>query len=300
MLLHDHLPRILDADTLTFLLGELAKRAFGAFLYKPLLDLHSGQYVANLPHEFAIAYRFGHSQLKPRYQLRDGGAFYELFDNSQAQQKLGTTTDLRGSQLLPEEHVIDWNFFADVKKSPGNRIDGKVTSKVFDLPESAIPDSIKFVGNLVQRNLIRSSQVGVCAGEDLAAAYEAHDKASGVTPLRVKPLHHAIIEPNKETWPLYMQDSNGFPTDKFRTPLWYYILREAQHYETKTVSKLGPLGSRLIGEVILGAIRWQDNNVFTAVDKGWTSKMLEKLGRPGTEVNFLDLAAYAGPQPTAC
>ena len=86
------------------------------------------------------------------------------------------TTDLRGSQVLPEEHLIDWNFFGS-EKFRGNRIDGKVTSKVFDLPESAIPDDIKFIGNLVHRNLIRSSQVGLCAGEDLAAAYEAHDRA---------------------------------------------------------------------------------------------------------------------------
>ena len=39
MLLHDHLPRILDADTLKFLLEEIGKSDFGAFFYKPLLDL---------------------------------------------------------------------------------------------------------------------------------------------------------------------------------------------------------------------------------------------------------------------
>ena len=299
VLLNDHLPRILDTDTLEFLLKELAKPQFGAFFYKPLLDLHSGELVANLPHEFAIAYRFGHSQLKPRYQFRDGGGIYDLFNNSQAQQKRGVTTDLRGSQMLPEDHLIDWNFFA-TEKFRGNRIDGKVTSKVFDLPESAIPDDIKFIGNLVHRNLIRSSQVGLCAGEDLAAAYEANDKLKVVTPIRVKPLDHAIIEPDKASWPLYMQDANGFQTKTFRTPLWYYILREAQHYGTPTQSKLGPLGSRLVGEVILGAIHWQENSVIKATSNGWTSKLLDKLGTPGTEVKFLDLATYAGPQPGTC
>lgn len=299
VLLSDHLPQILDNDTLSFLLEELAKPNFGAFFYKPLLDLQSGQLVANLPHEFAIAYRFGHSQLKPAYQFREAGEFFKLFDNSQAQQKRGVTTDLRGSQMLPEEHLIDWNFFAS-EKFRGNRIDGKVTSKLFDLPESAIPDDIKFIGNLVHRNLIRSSQVGLCAGEDLAAAYEAHDKAKGVSPIRVKPLDPKVIEPNKDSWLLYMQDAKGFPTGTFRTPLWYYILREAEHFGTDKVSKLGPLGSRLVGEVILGAIHWQDNSVLKVKKNGWTSKVLEKLGKPGTEVKFLDLAEYAGPQPIAC
>jgi hypothetical protein len=300
VLLHDHLPRILDTDTLQFLLGELDKENFGAFFYKPLLDLHTGTFVANLPHEFAIAYRFGHSQLKPRYQFREGGGVYELFDNSQAQKKGGVTTDLRGSQMLPEEHLIDWNFFA-TEEFRGNRIDGKVTSKVFDLPESAIPDDIKFIGNLVHRNLIRSSQVGLCCGEDLARAYEAYDKSKGVSPLRVRPLGKEIIEPEKASWPLYMQNEQGFPSDEFKTPLWYYILREAQHFETRKISKLGPLGSRLVGEVILGAIYWQENSVVKAKkDEKWTSKVLEKLGKPGTQVTFLDLADYVGPQPADC
>jgi hypothetical protein len=301
MLLHEHLPRILDSDTLTFLLAELAKPNFGAFLYKPLLDLHSGKYVSNLPHEFAIAYRFGHSQLKPRYQFRGGkdAKLYELFDNSQAQKKLGVTDDLRGSQVLPEEHLIDWNFFA-TKDFRGNRIDGKVTSKVFDLPESAIPDDIKFIGNLVHRNLIRSSQVGVCAGEDLAAAYIESDKANGVRPIRIQPVDPKVIEPNESKWPLFKQDANGFPTESFRTPLWYYILKEAEAHNTDKLSKLGPLGSRLIGEVLLGAIHWQDHSVITVKKNGWTSKMLEKLGKPGADVTFLDMAHYAGPQPTAC
>jgi hypothetical protein len=116
----------------------------------------------------------------------------------------------------------------------------------------------------------------------------------------VKPLDPKIIEPDQNSWPLFKQDADGFPTGTFRTPLWYYILREAEHYGTDKVSKLGPLGSRLVGEVILGAIHWQENSVLKAKKNGWTSKMLEKLGKPGSEVKFLDLAEYAGPQPIVC
>ena len=136
---------------------------------------------------------------------------------------------------MPKEHVIDWDFFATTQFR-GNRIDGKVTSAVFDLPESAIPDDIKFIRNLVHRNLIRSQQLGLCSGEDLAEAYG------------FAPLDHKFVEKEQANWPLYQQ--NPLPnTDGFRTPLWYYILREAQHTGTSTTSKLGPLGSRLVGEV---------------------------------------------------
>ena len=83
-----------------------------------------------------------------------------------------------------------------------------------------------------------------------------------------------IIEPDKDSWPLYMQDANGFPTKTFRTPLWYYILREAEHFGTAEVSKLGPLGSRLVGEVILGAIHWQKNTVLKAKKSGGPPRCL--------------------------
>jgi len=281
VLVNDHLPNVLEAGTLTFLLKEIAKPDFGAFFYKPLYDLHSKTYVTCLPHEFAIAFRYGHSQLKPKYSFRAGGNLYRLFNNMLVPAANGHTTDLRGSQALPEEHVIDWDYFATTSFR-GNRIDGKVTSAVFDLPESAIPDDIKFIGNLVHRNLIRSQQIGLCCGEDLAQAYG------------IPALAPSVIEPDVKKQALFEQDGA-----RFRTPLWYYILREAQSVGTATTSKLGPLGSRLIGEVILGAIHWGEFSVLKeAADGTWTSKVQQKLnGTSTTVVKFLDLAHYVGPQP---
>lgn len=303
VLVNDHLPNVLDGETLTFLLGEIIKPGFGEFFYKPLCDLHSKTYVASLPHEFAIGFRYGHSQLKPAYAFRATNPLqlYRLFDNSQVPAANGATTDLRGSQPLPKEHVIDWDFFATTQFR-GNRIDGKVTSAVFDLPESAIPDDIKFIGNLVHRNLIRSQQLGLCSGEDLAEAYGFAQ------------LDHKFVEKEQANWPLYQQ--NPLPnTDGFRTPLWYYILREAQHTGTLTTSKLGPLGSRLVGEVILGAIHWGNVSYFYATGLAdptkdccvgssyngpidWKSRVLHKLNNTsGSQVKFLDLAHYVGAQP---
>ncbi len=303
VLVNDHLPNVLDGPTLNFLLGEIIKPGFGDFFYKPLCDLHSKSYVTSLPHEFAIGFRYGHSQLKPAYAFRAANPLqvYRLFDNTQVPAADGATTDLRGSQRLPKEHVIDWDFFATTQFR-GNRIDGKVTSAVFDLPESAIPDDIKFIGNLVHRNLIRSEQIGLCSGEDLAEAY-------GMTPL-----DHKLVEPDQTKWSLYQQ--NPLPnTDGFRTPLWYYILREAEHSGTSTTSKLGAVGSRLVGEVILGAIHWGRVSYFHATGladptkdtcvgssyngpTSWKSKILHKLNNTSSsQVKFLDLAHYVGAQP---
>lgn len=270
VIMDDYLPRILykgKVDTLAYLRGELRKKNFGAFKYKPSLNLATNKYEVSLPHEFAIGFRFGHSQLKPRYTLRPNQKQpIPLFNNALTADKHGNIADLRGSQPLIADHLIDFPFFAGEFKS--NSIDGKVTSVVFDLPESTIPDDIKFVGNLPQRNLIRSSQVGLCAGEDLATFY-------GMPPLTPKQ-----VDPDETAWPLY-----GGKKD-FRTPLWYYLLKEAE-IQGQPRGTLGMLGSRLVGEVILGAIDWGEHSVLR--QKDWTSSIpLQTKGK----VTLLDLAAY--------
>lgn len=304
VLLDDYLPRILykdsSYDTLAFLRGELAKQNFGRFRYKPCLDLTTGKYLASLPHEFAIGFRFGHSQLKPKYEMKQGGPAIPLFNNSLTADAHGTYADMRGSQPMTPDHSLDWQFFAGTL--PGNLIDGKVTSVVFDLPESAIPDDIKFVGNLAQRNLIRSSQVGLCGGEDLANFYNQGLTSSDpewvtvLTPQQVDP----EITSADDTDPIYRlylrqkYDHLGLPVTRsgkavteFATPLWYYILKEAE-VQGQPKGSLGKLGSRLVGEVILGAIGWGQYSVLNA--QGWTSKL--PTATPG-KVTLLDLAAYA-------
>lgn len=284
MLMDDFLRHTLLDATLDELLMEIAKPNFGNFKYKPCLNLATNKYVVSLPHEFAIGFRYGHSQLKPKYRLRaDQAAGVTLFDNSQVADSHGNFQDLRGSQPLVADHVIDFEFFAG-GAFLSNLIDGKVTSVVFDLPESAIPDDIKFIGNLVQRNLVRSSQVGLCCGEDLAAFYG------------IPALTPAQIDPDPVARALYVaRDANGnvkvtHGHDTFQTPLWYYLLKEAE-LQGKAKGSLGALGSGLVGEVILGAIAWTDESVFKNGQKnaGWTSQV--PLADP-TKVTLLDLARY--------
>jgi hypothetical protein len=274
VLLCDYLRQVLDQEVYDDQLVQIEQPNFGNFHYKPYLDLTNDRYIARMPHEFGIGFRFGHSQLRSSYQLKHGGPFFDLFDNaltSAGGPGVNKFDDMRGSQVLAPEKVIDWGFFAggDFKS---NAIDGSVTPKVADLPESAIPDDIKYIGNLVHRNLIRSRQVGLCAGEDLAAFY-----GYGRDHLPI-----SKIEPKRAARHLYHQGND------FRTPLWYYLLIEAQEAKTRTHSRLGKVGSHLVGEVILGAIKWARESVLN--DPGWTSKITKSR-----EVKLLDLAKFADP-----
>ncbi len=266
MILNDYLPKIIQADTLQWVLEQVALPQYGSLKHKPCLDLATGKLRVSMPHEFAIGFRFGHSQLKRAYLLNpahpDGSL---LFDNSLVGTGPGNTEfdDLRGGQTLRAKNHIDWpTFFSSAAPVLSNRIDEKVTARVFDLPESAIPDDIKYIGNLPHRNLIRSRQVGLCSGEALATFY-------GIPAVAPE-----MIEPDSAKRDLYRQNETPAPgtAGTFQTPLWYYILREAELSNgsgSANPSTLGPLGSRLVAEVIVGAIAYAEVSVLS--DSGWTS-----------------------------
>jgi hypothetical protein len=52
-----------------------------------------------------------------------------------------------------------------------------------------------------------------------------------------------------------------------RTPLWFYILREAQ--VTEDGERLGSVGGRIVAEVIIGLIKG-DRNSYLRQDPDWT------------------------------
>jgi hypothetical protein len=264
VVLQDYLPRVIEANTLTDVLNQIRQVNFGNLKHKPLLDLASGALVVQMPHEWAIGFRFGHSQLRPSYHLNaHGGADVKLFDNLTAQPGVD---DLRGSVKLPPAHVIDWKeFYPDVRpedtpnQARSLRIDGKVTPPVFNLPESAIPDTIKEVGNLPQRNLIRGRSIGVVSGEEL---YDFYTTAAGGPPVMLhgSKLTPAQVASDNAVHHLFMHDADADGNAVFKTPLWYYIIKEA---ELQGVDRtLGALGSRLVAEVVSGAVFYDMESVY--------------------------------------
>ena len=50
------------------------------------------------------------------------------------------------------------------------------------------------------------------------------------------------------------------------TPLWYYLLKEAE--ARADGDQLGPAGSRIVGEVLVGIVQ-RDPESFLSVDPGW-------------------------------
>jgi len=172
-----------------------------------------------IPLEFAdAAYRYGHAQIRHRYQLNLRTDPVPLFP------------DLLGFRVVPCEHRVDWTLFFD---APGARpaqrskkIDGKLVQALIQLPVAVTGEcEIEDYHSLAVRDLQRGQGVGLPSGEVVA-------RHIGVAPLTPEQVGIA---------------STGW---KGETPLWFYILREAD--ACTGGHRLGPVGGRIVTEVLVG------------------------------------------------
>jgi nucleoid-associated protein YgaU len=71
-----------------------------------------------------------------------------------------------------------------------------------------------------------------------------------------------------------------------RTPLWFYILAEAKHHGGE---RLGPLGSLLVAEVLIGLVRRSEDSILSVPN--WVPSLPSST--PGT-FELADLFRFAG------
>jgi nucleoid-associated protein YgaU len=75
-----------------------------------------------------------------------------------------------------------------------------------------------------------------------------------------------------------------------RTPLWYYVLAEAKH--ATGGERLGPVGSRIVAEVLIGLVHRSDDSILHL--PGWTPSL--PRARPD-RFELVDLLRFAGVLP---
>jgi hypothetical protein len=240
-----------------------------------------------MPIEFAgAAYRLGHSMVREQYSHNrvfrprpprlSPATLDLLFQFSSLSGNING--ELGGLPALPSNWVIDWRRFYDFK-TPENtpnfefnharKLDPFLVPALHSLP--GFPPGRE--ANLAFRNLRRGVTLGLPSGQAVAKAMAKKIKLDPLTTGEI------ASGPDGE-----VAAKRGLHK---KTPLWYYILKEAQ--VRGNGDHLGPVGSRMVAEVFVGLVQG-DQDSFLA-QPNWKPTLPAKT--PGTFF-MTDLLNFVG------
>jgi hypothetical protein len=265
IIINEFLPNIVGSALVNEVLSE------GRHYYQPVFG------AASIPVEFQMAYRFGHSVVRPSYRANmagNGGQPFFAFIFDPAGQGQLDPVDLRGGCRAARRFVGWQTFFnfggsqaANVRQN--KMIDTRISTPLFDLPLGAIASGDP-PPSLPQRNLLRHLTWSLPSGQDIA-------RVMGIPP----------IAPNQ----LRELAAFGVGFDR-NTPLWYYILKEA---ELAGGTHLAGVGARIVAEVFLGLLA-ADPNPYLTRNPGWQPTLPSRT--PGS-FSMVDLLTFAGVDPAS-
>jgi hypothetical protein len=189
-----------------------------------------------------------------------------IFD--QAQPSPDEPADLRGGRRS-ERRFVGWQTFfrfpgfeGDVRAN--KRIDTRLSTPLFDLPLSTIAAGTPPT-SLAQRNLLRHLTWRVPSGQAIARAMAETALSDGdLADLR------SVYEPFVGS-----------------TPLWYYILKEADVREDG--ARLGPVGGRIVAEVFIGLLQLDPDSFLNS-----PSEFTPSLGAVPGRFQMTDFLTFAG------
>jgi hypothetical protein len=256
IVLNEYLPAVLHAET----------------LQRELQTYKSTETIFDIPVEFSVAaFRFGHSMVRNAYRRISINRAPE--DPTSIATLFRLTGAAGGANPgLPDVWIIEWaRFFPALGPSAlvnfARKIDTRLAQDLHNLPPSPVGDP----PDLAARSLIRGANVGLPTGQDVACQ-----------------LGIPVLKPDEIATPASKEviENNGFDR---KTPLWYYILREA---ELRTEGKtLGPTGTRIVARVILDALRADPDSILNQEPGTWLPFL--PSDRP-TDFRMRDLVTFAG------
>jgi hypothetical protein len=182
------------------------------------------------------------------------------------------TGQLGDNNTLPDNWIIEWENFVEACASfnPARSFDTKLVEPLFTLRDfegQPLPDEAR----LAVRNLLRGYLLRIPTGQAVAAEL-------GITPLTPEEIVAAAASEEQAA----ALTESGFDA---RTPLWFYILAESAHFGAE---RLGPVGSTIIAEVLIGLIRRSEDSILA------DNSFAPTLGSTPGVFNLPDLLRVAG------
>jgi hypothetical protein len=242
MVVHDFLPRVAGQSMVSSILKNESSPA-GPTVELKFYKWESDPY---MPVEFsAAAYRFGHSMVRPFYDLNRVVTGVPIFITDDPPDPF---SHLGGFRRLPVGWTVDWSRFVNIggtRPQLSRRINTRLAPELGKLPSSI--DGARTA--LAVLNLRRGKALQLPSGQAVA-------ERMGVTPLTtaelgldklgLRPEHRADLEA--------------------ATPLWFYILKEAEVREQGL--QLGEVGGRIVAEVLIGILSG-DPSSYLRVQPTW-------------------------------
>jgi Animal haem peroxidase len=250
LLRHDYLPRLVAPAIVNDVFNN------GRKVFEKNADPMT---VPTMPIEFSVAaFRLGHSMIRDAYDWNPHfpagqGTLTFLFIFS------GTSGDMFGGPRLPANWTVDWRRMYDFKKEVGRddlkppanlnkamRIDTRLANQLSNLPDGSTgdpPGQPSIFADLAFRNLERGKMVKLATGQQMAQFM----RNRGVD---VPTLTKAQLRDGKTGAVLDSLTQAQRDAVLKNTPLWFYVLREAELNN----GRLKGVGGRIVAETFHRAI----------------------------------------------
>ena len=246
--------------------------------------------VPTMPIEFSVAcFRLGHAMVRQAYDWNAAfpagqGTLELLFTFS------GTGGDLAGGLRLPSNWIVDWRRLYDFKREQGRddlapparlnragRIDTTLAPFLHTLPTGATGDPTGGIrDDLAFRNLRRAKMVGLATGQQMATFM----RGTGVSLTRLTKPQIRVGRGGAELDGLTAAQRQSLLTN---TPLWFYVLREAELND----GRLTGVGGRIVAETVHRAMEGSTSSIVR--DPAWRPS----LGPDSSTFRMTDLLMFA-------